>query len=62
MNLNESITIKKKHIVFAALVCVLYVYLNDAFENPSYQEQVNCLLFYLKSSIISWIIQDKTCL
>jgi hypothetical protein len=53
MNLNESITIKKKHIVFAALVCVLYVYLNDAFENPSYQEQVNFLLFYLKSSIIS---------
>jgi len=40
MNLNESFEIKKKHVLYAILMLGLYVFLNDTFKNPQYQEQV----------------------
>ena len=40
MNLNETFEIKKKNVLLAVLTLGLYVFLNDAFKNPQYQEQV----------------------
>jgi hypothetical protein len=40
MNLNESVEIKKNHVLWAILMFGLYVFLNDTFKNPQYQEQV----------------------
>ncbi len=40
MNLNESFEIKKNDVLLAILMLGLYVFLNDTFKNPQYQEQV----------------------
>lgn len=46
MSFSDPIEINKKHVLFLVVIVMLYVYLNDALKNPSYQSQVSVDLMW----------------